>query len=189
MSIPAAPAIDAHTFAVYDYGNPLVQRAVRDLKYHRNAPSAHVLAKHGIDTIIEWLGEMLQSTSPEQVILVPIPQHTSKTAARGFNQAALLAEWIASSFPGARVKNVLTKVTLTMPQAHTSSKTMRLKNVGHSMRAAESLDPSLFYLIVDDVITTGATVHEATRALRDSGARKILAVSLAHGYSHHHKNK
>jgi predicted amidophosphoribosyltransferase len=117
------------------------------------------------------------------MLIVPIPSHKEKLRKRGFNQSILIAQWWSAYIPGSQIKSLLQKITPTLPQA-TLNKKKRLHNVTGSMQCDTSLNPHLLYVIVDDVITTGATCAEARRALKHAGARKICTVALAHGYVH-----
>lgn len=75
---------------------------------------------------------------------------------------------------------ILKKVRYTPAQVVTKNKRERLKNVAYSMQATEPLQKDTLYIIVDDVYTTGATIIEAKRALKENGANEICAVTLAH---------
>ncbi len=179
-SLSLAPPLPPGTFAVYNYGQRLVQDAVWQLKYHTKSELAHALALHAAPYIAEYLGYTVQSHQIEKFVFVPIPQFASKQRSKGFNQAALLALWWSAAFPHSRVAHLLIKTKQTLPQARLD-KVARTKNVAHSMQS-RPLDPRLIYIIVDDVTTTGSTFTEATRALRVKGARNICCIALAHGY-------
>ena len=169
-------------FAVFDYGNKHVRQAIQEFKYRHHASRARILVRCAIPHITAFLSEMLHSTTPECLILVPVPQHISKTHSRGYNQSLLIAKWITASLPDAIVQEVLFKSLPSVPQVKTKNKQARKQNVAHTMRTTISLDPKAIYIVVDDVTTTGATLNEASRALRQGGGKKILSVSIAHGY-------
>lgn len=182
--IPFAPPTgDDRVFALYDYGSRIVEKAVRDLKYYRKSEAALALLAHGAPHLAAFIAEKLQSEHPEPIVFVSIPQHRKKSGERGFSQSELLARALAREWQGARVAPLLRKHRFTLPQAHMKSKSARLTNLNHSMEATKPLAPSLLYILVDDVTTTGATFAEASRALRAAGAHKILSIALAHGYA------
>ncbi len=169
--------------ALFDYGERLVQKAVWELKYHRKSPLAKRLAVHGATNIQDYI----ETFNASSVILVPIPQHYSKTLSRGFNQSLLVAQWIQNVLPYASIQTLLQKYRSTLPQARTKGRQERMENLEHSMgvRKGVAIDGTALYIIVDDVITTGSTVREAGRTLRAAGAKNICAVALAHGYARH----
>ncbi|MDB5189032.1 MAG: phosphoribosyltransferase [Candidatus Nomurabacteria bacterium] len=184
-TIPAAAAIiePANCVALFNYEHPLVQQAVWELKYHRKSALAKSLAVRGAPIVMEHIDSLLQSAVPVPLIVVPIPQHRSKTNSRGFNQSKVIAEWMKAALPTATLQLLLTKTRATDPQAHTHTRKERQQNLRHSMKAVGMIDRRALYIIIDDVITTGSTVTEAGRALRAAGARNICAVALAHGYA------
>lgn len=182
-TIRLATDLPEKTYAVFDYGNPIVRGAIRDLKYHAHSETARALANHAVPYIIEYLSEEIQSIRTQSIVLTAIPTHSQKLHARGFNQSILLAQWWSEQIPGANLLPLLHKTRHTSPQAHLTRK-KRLQNVVGSMHCTHSLDPKVLYIVVDDVITTGATSTEARRALKAAGARKIHTIALAHGYVH-----
>jgi ComF family protein len=169
-------------YAVFDYGNPCVRQAIWQFKYHHNASAMQCLIPYAVPYVVSFIAEQVQSHTPHTITLVPVPQHKHKTYTRGYNQSALIATWLAEILPYATVSMVLHKIHATLPQARTKHRTERMKNVARSMRATQSFDKRMLYIIVDDVTTTGATLNEARRALMQSGGKKILSVSIAHGY-------
>jgi len=179
----ALPSEDERIFAIYNYGNPIVEKAVRDCKYYRKSEAFVILAASAAPHIAEYVAERLQSAAPEKLILVPIPQHKSKTRTRGFNQSTYVADAIARELPDTTVAALLEKTRSTIPQAHVKNKSARLVNVQGTMKTRGDVDKRRFYVLVDDVTTTGATFAEASRALRAAGAQKILCIALAHGYA------
>ncbi|HWC57802.1 MAG TPA: phosphoribosyltransferase family protein [Candidatus Paceibacterota bacterium] len=181
--LPFAVPLPHGRYAVFDYGNANVRFAIRDLKYHRKSEGVDALVAAAASHIADMIGDVLQSiTATETLVLVPIPEHPRTLARRGFNQSAYITRALAALITGATVAPLLEKTIPTAPQAHLH-RGARLKNVAHTMRCNEVLDPKAIYLIIDDVTTTGATFEEATRALKEAGARKVHCIALAHGYA------
>ena len=111
----------------------------------------------------------------------PVPLHGARQRGRGFNQAALLARELARRLGVEAFPNAVRRVRNTPTQTHLSA-VERRRNV----RGAFEPNPVLagwfagrVVLLVDDVMTTGATVSEAASALRKAGARRILALTVA----------
>jgi ComF family protein len=181
--IPLSPTITElnNAIALWNYHHPLVRQAIWELKYHRKSPAAKILAQTVPGTITDFLADTLQTTVQQTIVLVPIPQHYSKTFDRGFNQSQLVATWLQKVIPTAQVETVLSKSRATTAQARSQNKRERQKNVHNSMKATKVLSESILYIVVDDVITTGSTIREASRALRAAGAKNICAIAIAHG--------
>jgi ComF family protein len=186
--VRAADAIfePTNAFALYDYGDTIVRQAVWELKYHRKSAVAKLLMADSATTVTDHIASLLQSAAPMDIVLVPIPQHFSKTMVRGFNQSMLIAQWLHTLLPETTIAAVLKKIKATESQTIAHSRTQRQKNLNHSMivvKKSAPLNKKALYIIVDDVITTGSTVNEAGRALRAAGAKHICAIALAHGYA------
>jgi competence protein ComFC len=161
--------------ALFSYDDGIVQSAIKQLKYSRRSSAAKALAGYGSKNLAFFY------PSEFPIVLVPIPQHRAKTRDRGFNQSSLIAAWLQPVFPSSIVGNILEKYRSTKAQAGVRNKTARKNNLTDSMRANTALDANTLYIIVDDVITTGSTIYEASRALRAAGAVHVCAVAMAHG--------
>jgi competence protein ComFC len=117
---------------------------------------------------------------PKDSIVVPIPLHKKRFNWRGFNQSELLAQKIALNMKWKFDKNILTRVVLHTPQAQLS-RIDRLKSVKDAFRVTDrSLIEGKNIIIVDDVLTTGATLREACKILKKSGAREVWGITIAH---------
>lgn len=181
-TIGRADKLSPKLYAVFDYGHPIVRASIKELKYHRKSEAARALAAAALPYLVEHLNNKMHRAYTEPLILVPIPSYKAKVRDRGFNQSALIAAWWKESLPQATIKHCLSKTTATLPQAHLNRRT-RLQNLAGVMQASTVVDPNSIYVVVDDVITTGATCAEAMRALSAAGAHKIHCVALAHGYA------
>jgi len=153
------------------YAGPLAA-AVRALKYQNRRGLARPLA----DLLV--LGPL--SDLPAPGVIVPVPLHPSRQRLRGYNQSALLAAELGTrlgvrDFPGA-----LIRVRPTAPQVGLDAAARR-ENVRDAFRCPDpAVVRGLTVWLVDDVVTTGATVTEAARVLRRAGARQVWAVAVAH---------
>jgi ComF family protein len=120
-------------------------------------------------------------TVPEPGILVPVPLHRVKERERGYNQSTYLSRGIAAICSLPVRENVLRRIRHTVSQT-TLSRTERLANVGGAFAVPRSCRESVAGMtvyLVDDVITTGATVRACAAALNDAGVRRVVAVSAA----------
>lgn len=185
----ALPPENQSIGAVFDYGNPLVQKILWQCKYHHNTAAYEALVHAAIPHIQEMLAEKVMSEKQHSLFLVPIPQYRTRTLSRGYNQSLLTATLLKKQLDGSEIKPVLQKIKETIPQAKLKNKTDREKNVVGSMHYKTRVSPTGMYIVVDDVTTTGATLLEAMRALRDAGAVHIFGIALAHGYKNNFQTK
>jgi ComF family protein len=140
------------------------------------------LFKYGrVQTLAKPLGRLLALALPREEsfdVIVPMPLHWRKRWQRGFNQSALLAHEMSrrTHIP---VKNALRRVRFTATQAGLTN-AKRRQNVSGAFRAKRerALDGQRV-LLVDDVMTTGATAASCARALKIAGARQVTLLTLA----------
>ncbi len=161
------PAYDA-TRAVFDYAFP-VDQLVQSLKYGYQLSVASFFARE-----VRALGALLV---PDVDLIVPMPLHARRLAERGFNQAVEIARplWQSSRLPMelARVQ----KVRDTPAQASLGRDDRLL-----SPRGAFACDLALegqHVLVIDDVMTTGATLSELARCLKRQGANRVTNLVVA----------
>lgn len=111
--------------------------------------------------------------------IIPVPLHNSRLREREFNQAQILSEQIAKEFNKKVLLNVLVRSKQTKTQTELAFEERR-KNVEKSfiVRNPEGIKGRNL-LLIDDVLTTGATSSEAAKTLKDSGARIIFVMTLA----------
>ena len=142
--------------------NPLAT-AVRRLKYH------------GRRVVASTLGTLLATRFPfaDDALLVPVPLHPSRLRARGFNQAALLATELARRRRGAVDVWVLHRLR-EGPRQTTLGAAERAANLSRcfAVRNAAGVD-GRHVVLIDDVITTGATANACARVLLAAGARRV----------------
>jgi ComF family protein len=164
----AAPAgLDAVAVAwVYEGA---VQRCVHALKYRGKRRVAGALAA----ALAEALAE-----APPGAALVPVPLHAGRLAERGFNQSAELARHLGRHWGVPVLDGRLERGRDTGHQAGLSRRD-RLSNVTGAFVWRGAGPPPERAVLVDDVLTTGATLIACAEALRAAGAREVRAVALA----------
>ncbi len=162
-----------HTVCAVDYAFPW-DRLIGAFKFNARAELAGALA-----------GRLLQAVHraevPRPELVLPIPLATRRLAQRGYNQAWELARPVAAALGVAADATLLTRPLDTGQQAELD-RSERLLN----LRTAFMVDPArratvqgLRVALVDDVMTTGATVREASAALRRAGAASVQVWALA----------
>lgn len=112
-------------------------------------------------------------------ILVPIPLHKSKLQKRGYNHAQILAEDLAKRLDLSHV-DLLKRIKKTSSQFGLK-KEERKKNVAGAFEVVSNALMSQFtnIVLVDDILTTGATMLEATRVLKKAGVKRVWGLALA----------
>ncbi|MBN2466708.1 MAG: ComF family protein [Deltaproteobacteria bacterium] len=112
-------------------------------------------------------------------LLVPVPLHKKRLRERGFNQAVVLADLLRKKYKVPLARAVLQRTVYTPPQVQLRGDA-RKKNVRRAFKAS---DPAAVrnktILLVDDVYTTGATMNECARTLKQAGASRIDGFVMA----------
>ena len=136
-----------------------------------------------IHTLSKPLGRLLVAGLPSHERfdwIVPVPLHWRRRWQRGFNQAELLAR-VVSRHAGVPLVKSLKRKRATAAQAGLSD-TERRTNTEHAFAVADNHRAALegkHILLIDDVLTTGATLSAASRVLRRSGGRRITVMTVA----------
>jgi len=111
--------------------------------------------------------------------LVPIPLHKSRQREREFNQAEILSYEVAREFDKKILANGLIRIKPTKTQTELTFRE-RCQNVEKSFAVTKpELIKGTNLLLIDDVLTTGATSSEAAKCLKEAGAKKVLLLTLA----------
>lgn len=158
-----------HVRAWGAFSGPLRQ-SIHALKYRRDVALGDSLSVHLIE-LLKIMGWMVD-------FVIPVPLGLSRQAERGYNQAALLARPLALAAGLLYQPDALRRVRETRTQVGLSPEARR-SNVADAFQASASRISGKNILIVDDVITTGATIHACAAALTAAGAARIYGLSLA----------
>jgi ComF family protein len=158
------------------FKNSVVEKAIHDLKYNFIEELAKILADLLSEKVI---GLGLQNVFYNQTI-IPIPLHKKRFFQRGFNQSQLIAQSFAKRLNCHVEKNFLARKKPTDQQAKLT-RVERFVNIKEAFICQSLPDniKSAVYLL-DDVLTTGATLNEAARILKAAGAKKVIALAVAH---------
>lgn len=171
--------IDLFTYGTYT--TPVLQKSIKQIKFH------------GLRAVGAPLGQALAaslSRSPafsqlnaSQAVVVPIPLHTRRLRERGYNQAAVIAHGVSTALNVPHISDALLRT-------NSAKRHSDLEHAERWQHIAEAFSVNPKYgeqlkgahvLLIDDVITTGATISEAAQVLLDYGASQVIACGVARG--------
>lgn len=160
------PVFDwARSAAVY---SGAVKEAIHALKFHGKAPLARPLGALMLEAC---------EAPPDVTAVVPVPLGRARARERGYNQAALLAERVAQGWSVPLRARWLVRRRETPAQSELTAAERRA-NVRHAFGASPAVRGA-HVVLVDDVLTTGATAAECARALRAAGAAAVGVLTVA----------
>ena len=165
----AHPPAFAQIDAAFLHGGALAE-AIERFKY-REAP--HLAA-----ALVELCLGAARAALAWSTLVVPVPLHARRLRQRGFNQALLLARPLARAAHRRLDARALWRTRCTRPQVG-QNRAERLRNVAGAFAARPGAVAGERLLLIDDVVTTGATVHEASMAALQAGASEVRAFCLA----------
>lgn len=171
-------------FPIYDYRHPAVKKTIWLLKYKGKKTLTKVLAQILYARIVEELSDLSKMENFRESVLVPIPLTRARKIERGFNQAELMCKKLmkldTDNIFRLETKSLI-KIKKTEHQARILDRSKRLKNIigTFGVKRPERIKGKNIILI-DDVTTTGATLSEAKKVLKCSGAKKVIAFTIAH---------
>lgn len=167
----AVPHLDGVT-ALFHYGDNNISKLISMLKYNSlvelGADFRRIISANDFDLPYK------------DFVLIPVPLHGRRLRERGFNQAMVLAEGFAQKL-NFKINTDLRRSTYTTQQAKLSAMDRKV-NLGNAFifENKEGFVPEKV-LLVDDVFTTGATMSECAKALKDKGVKIVWGLALAHG--------
>lgn len=151
----------------------IIRRVVLDFKYGRQVHLRFLIGR--------WLRAALEDARLRDRhfdVIVPVPLHRARERERGFNQAALLADLLSAEKP-IQSKPVLERTRYTTTQT-AFDRTERMENLRGAFRLRKHADVrGLRVLLIDDILTTGSTVSECARVLKQAGASSVHAATAA----------
>lgn len=158
---------------LYAYRDPYIKSALWQLKYHDDRRVAELLGK--------MLREILLTDITTPHLLLPIPLAPQRLRERGYNQVTRVATPAVSNHPSITLATHLLQRRHHTPSQTRLGKRARQENL---VGAFQISDPSQIegveILLLDDVVTTGSTLHHARDILIKAGAKSVTMIALAH---------
>ena len=180
-----SPETQPGTVVLLPFSHALVRAAIHEAKYHGNERAFKFLSSpladylRDADDLPKTRFDLEDSDLRSNLVLVPIPLGERRLRERGFNQVEEVAKRAVREL-GIPVENDLLVRTRETTSQVSLPRYEREENMRDAFRATRRADPSCSYLIVDDVLTTGATLQAAVDALKEVGAGHIIPLALAH---------
>lgn len=177
---------DGWIIGLYKYKNKAVKNAIWQMKYRSNRKVAIYFGQK--------MAKILLENYLENYILVPIPIHWLRRLERGFNQSDWLCEEIVKTFnkndfkrknitrQNIKFEKVLKRIVYSKKQSW-NNKLMRQKNISSVFKVKDKFKKEIIgkkFLLIDDVVTTGSTLNEASREILINGATSVKALTIAY---------
>ena len=171
------PLGDGSISALFPYRDPNIHALIIETKYYGNTTATRLLGTALAEYLLEYVADT-RAVEKRSMVLVPLPLSGTRRRERGYNQIQKVLDVAAAQILEVSIDtSVLTRTKDTIPQTRLG-KQARLRNVSNAF-AAHNPNPEYLYIVVDDVYTTGATLTEALRTLREAGATDVLGLALA----------
>ncbi len=163
-------------FSATCYDVPVIKRMLHAYKYHF------------VESVSMPLGALFsqaveKSNLPLATFIVPVPLHPKRLRYRGFNQSALLSEFLIKNIDALNavvMRPALFRARYTKPQQRTTSKEERGENLKDAFIVSADVDlRNQIIWLIDDITTTHSTAAECARVLKKAGAKKVYSVNLA----------
>lgn len=150
-----------------------IRKVVQGLKYKKLADEQYF--------ITNLIASRLDKDDLKDFVVTSVPLHFTREFSRGFNQSKLLADGLASRIILVYKDNLIYRSSVIISQVELD-KNDRARNVRGAFKVYDKKQVlGAKILLIDDVITTGATVSECAKVLKRNGAKEVWALALAHG--------
>ncbi len=161
-----------------DYKDNTVKELIHKFKYNK----IKTISKTFRFILEQSLTSYLASFSKNEWIIIPVPLHFLKQKQRGFNQSDIIGTIISDILKLPIQHHIIIRHKNNPPQAKSLNQEERLLNTQNIFKINASQKNIIFkknIILVDDVFTTGATLNECARILKENGAKNIIAICLA----------
>jgi ComF family protein len=162
-------------YSLFNYfARSRAQKIIHQIKYRNKKQLAIALGRR--------LAEHMERTPslPQFDIIVPVPLHPRRVKERGYNQSALISKGIAGVLNIQCAEHALKRKYRTTSQTQLN-RAERISNMLTAFELSEKLDDNVHVLLIDDVITTGATLEGCIVAIQNESNRKVSVATIAAG--------
>lgn len=166
------PYTRPETVILLPFNKPVVRAAIHEAKYHGSNRAFRYLSA----ALAEYLRDADDTRKP---VIVPVPLGYKRRKERGFNQVEETVRRTEQEL-GIPVDSTLLERMRETESQVSLTREAREENMRGAFLATRRADPAYTYIVIDDVITTGATLQAAVDALKEAGAEHIVPLALAH---------
>lgn len=170
--------------AAYDYRDPLIKKAIWNLKYYKRRHLGKKLGEMLYEEFLEEVSDIRTLAKGQSIYIVPVPLSRTRRKMRGYNQAEVIARGFCEYGEKGVFKlqsDIILKKVDTLPQARITNRVTRLRNIHNAFKITNpDLIRGKIIIIIDDVTTTGGTITEIIKLLKSSGAKKVIGFAVAH---------
>src|SRR5215469_2295562 len=166
---------------------PNFDKASAIMRYDDASKGAILALKHAdrldlVPSFARWLERVGRTMIQESDLILPVPLHRSRLWSRRYNQSAELARLLSRLCQRPYAPDALERARRTPSQGEMPSASARRRNVTGAFRVRPAMREAIHgraILVVDDVLTTGATVDSCARVLKRAGAKAVFVLALA----------
>lgn len=160
------------------YKDKRVRGLIVEAKFHESRKAFEFLGTVLSDYLLSLVEE--NGFVDSKYVLIPVPLSKTRFRERGYNQVEKIVREALTILPDSfSLSTTLLKRVRDTPPQTSLTRAKRLENMNAAFTVSASPDPTVTYIVVDDVTTTGATLHSACSALTNTGAT-VEVVALAH---------
>ncbi|MFA6322515.1 MAG: ComF family protein [Candidatus Buchananbacteria bacterium] len=169
----------SQVWSLFDYHQPIIAKILHAYKYEFITDLEKIISDILSQAVLSQ--DFAKQIKPEFVDLIcPVPLSKKRRRWRGFNQSEILAEVVAKSFNLPVSDDILNRKFHTRAQVGLPAK-LREINIKGIFQANSFSVLEKRILLVDDVLTTGATMKECARVLKEAGAKEVIGLVFAKG--------
>ncbi len=165
---------------LFSYKKPIVRHMIWRLKYKHDQHVASLFGEMVHEYVLEYCAER-KMFNESRLCIIPLPLTKKRERERGYNQIHVVTDVLESYGHYEIRKDILKKVRHTKPQTEIRKKEERRNNVrgvfATTERVSEFLNTPI--IILDDVVTTGSTLHEARKTLTAAGVKNVWCLALS----------
>ncbi|MBU1146246.1 ComF family protein [Patescibacteria group bacterium] len=160
----------------YSYDDKIIKNLIHGLKYRFVEDSARHIGK----LVERELGKILEQIGCPD-IFSPVPLHKKRYLERGFNQGEEIAKFLVTKIGWPLRTDILVRVRETVSQVSLKEEARKKNIEGAFWLLGNSDIKNKKIVLLDDVVTTGATMEECARVLKQAGAKEVLGLAFARG--------